>query len=85
MRDETLPSWQALYKAALFETDLQRLPFRIQEARRAALLRSHELFSMSLNYDGEAEAIEAALYGLNALDTCVKLKTKDRRRTPRTA
>ena len=61
MGDENLRIWHALYKAALFETDVQKLPFRIQEARRAVVLRSQELLSTSPNYDGEAEAIEAAL------------------------
>ena len=85
MGDETLRSWHALYKAALFETDMQKLSLRIQKARRAVLLRSRELLSDPQNGDGEAEALEAAMYGLNALESCVKLRTKDRRRVPRTA
>ena len=85
MGDETFRSWQALYKAALAETDMQKLPARIQEARRAVVLRSRELFTVSSDHGDEAEAIEAATYGLNALQSCLKLKTGDRRRMPRSA
>ena len=30
---ETLRNWRGLYKAALFETDISKLPRRIEEAR----------------------------------------------------
>ena len=80
---ETLRSWRGLYKAALFETDASKLPLRIEEARRALVFRSRELFATSPNYDGEVEAIEDALYALLALENCMKLDTKDRRHAPR--
>lgn len=89
MRDnldvDPLRSWRTLYKAALVETDAQKQQLRIEEARRALILRSRELFSTSPNYDGESEAIDDAMYLLKALETCLKLKTKDRRRTARVA
>lgn len=85
MGDEAFRSWQALYKAALAETDMQKLPSRIQEARRAVVLQSRVLFTVSSHDDVEVEAIEDAMYGLNALENCVKLKTGDRRRMPRSA
>ncbi len=50
---ETLRSWRGLYKAALFETDASRLPLRIEEARRALVFRSRELFAASPSYDDE--------------------------------
>ena len=80
---ETLRSWHGLYKAALCETDASKLPLRIEEARRALVSRSRELFATSPNCDGEVEAIEDALYALHALDSCMKLHTKDRRHAPR--
>lgn len=80
---ETLRSWRGLYKAALFETDESKLPLRIEEARRALVFRSRELFATSPNYDGEVEAIEDALYALHALENCLRLNTKDRRHAPR--
>ena len=57
---EALRSWRGLYKAALFETDASKLPLRIEEARRALVFRSQELFAASPSYDGETEAIENA-------------------------
>jgi hypothetical protein len=78
-------NWRELYKAALFETDMSKLPLRIEEARRALVFRSRELFATSPNYDDESEAIDNTLYALQALENCVKLNTKDRRHVPRTA
>ena len=82
---EILESWRELYKCALAETDAQKLPLRIADARRALILRSRQLFSTSPNYTDEAEAIDNALYALGALENCLKLRTKDRRATSRTA
>lgn len=78
-------SWRELYKAALFETEPSKLELRIDEARRALALRSRQLFAASSTSDGEPDAIENALYALQALENCLKLKTKDRRRAPRPA
>ncbi len=78
-------NWRELYKAALFETDTSKLAGRIEEARKAIVARSRELFATSPDYDGESEAIENALYALRALENCLRSNTKDRRRAPRTA
>ena len=80
---EVLTSWRALYRAALFETDTSKIASRIEEARRALIGRSRELFRTSPNYDGETEAIENALYALQALENCLRSNTQDRRRAPR--
>jgi len=82
---KTLMSWRELYKAALFETETSKLQLRIEEAHRALALRSRELFAASSSSDGETEEIENAHYALLALENCLKLKTKDRRRAPRPA
>ena len=82
---KALQSWHELYKAALFETEISKMPLRIQEARKALALRSRELFAIAPNYDGETEAIEDALYALQALENCLNSNTKDRRQAPRTA
>jgi hypothetical protein len=81
--DDTSGDWRELYKAALFETDESKLPLRIEEARRALVFRSRELFADSPIYEGEVEAIEDALYALHALENCVKSHTKDRRQASR--
>jgi len=83
--NEILQPWRTLYKAALAETDVQMLASRIEEARKALVVRSRELFSGSANYDCESEAIDDAMYALKALENCLKLNTKDSRRTSRTA
>ena len=80
---EILRRWRELYTAALFETDTSKVPGRIEEARKALIVRSRELFATSPNYDGETEAIEDALYALQALENCLRSNTKDRRRAPR--
>ena len=80
-----LRNWRELYKAALFETDTSKLAERIEEARKAIVARSRELFATSPDYDGETEAIDNALYVLRALENCLRSNTKDRRRAPRTA
>jgi hypothetical protein len=80
---ETLRNWRELYNAALFETDISKMPSRIEEARRALVFRSQELFETSPNYEGETEAIGTGLYALQALENCLRSNTKDRRRAPR--
>jgi hypothetical protein len=82
---EDLRNWRGFYKAALFESDRGKLPWRIAEARKALIFRSRELFKTSPNYDGETEAIENALYALQALENCLRSNTKDRKRVPRIA
>jgi hypothetical protein len=43
---EDLRNWRGLYKAALFETDTSKLPERIDEARKALIVRSRELLKL---------------------------------------
>ncbi len=81
---EPLRNWRTLYHAALFETDTIKLTGRIEEARKALIVRSRELFATSPNYGGETEAIENALYALQVLENCLRSNTKDRRHAPRT-
>ena len=61
---EDLRNWRGLYKAALFETDSSKVTGRIEEARKALIVRSRELFATSPNYDCETEAMENARYAL---------------------
>ena len=81
--DEAFANWRAKFHGALFESDTSKLPQRIEEARKALVARSRELFATSPNYDGEPEAIENALYELRALESCLKLNTRDRRHAAR--
>jgi hypothetical protein len=59
--------WEELYKAALLETDNQKLPNRSQTAKAAIDARLHEL---QLDHGGtpeERQAISDALAGLNVI------------------
>jgi hypothetical protein len=78
-----IPNWHGLYKAALSESDANKLPTRIEEARRALIARVRELFEDSTNSVGETHCIEGALYVLHAMESTLRWKTKDRRRTAR--
>ena len=70
------PSWRDLYKAALFEVDRTKLPERIHEARTAVGLRGRELFGCADKYVEEAEDLEDALYALQALSSCLQMRTQ---------
>jgi hypothetical protein len=48
------------------ESDANKLPTRIEEARRALIARVRELFEDSTNSGGETHCIEGALYVLHA-------------------
>jgi hypothetical protein len=68
-------SWRELYKAAIAETDRNRLPSRINEAETALARRARELFAMGGRNTEEREAVDRALYTLRALSYCLKLET----------
>lgn len=64
------PNWHALYQAALFETDREKLPSRISEAEKAVLKRIRELFTEKGDHIEEDLILDDALYALRALRTC---------------
>ncbi len=70
-----LPSWRELYKAALFETNRDRLPERIAEAEKAIVARSRELFASPTDTIEEDQALDDALYAVRALQSCVTRQT----------
>jgi len=72
-----LPDWRKLYTAALFETDREKLPGRIDEAEKRLLQRSRELFAMPGDNIEEKHAVDDALYALRALRSCLKLNTNE--------
>ncbi len=59
--------WRSLYIAALFEPDRTILPDRIAEAQTALVRRARELFYAPGDHIEEEEALEDALYALQAL------------------
>ncbi len=64
------PGWRALYVAALFETDEGRLVQRIDEAKKALVVRARELFRTAGDHLQEESAIEDTLQSLHALEQC---------------
>ena len=60
-------SWKELYRAALFETDKNRMAERIANAEWALALRARELFHTGREHLQERQAVDAAIYALQAL------------------
>jgi hypothetical protein len=60
-------AWRKLYTAALFEVDRTSRPDRIAHAEQAVALRVRELFHAAGDHIEEGEALDDAMYGLNAL------------------
>jgi hypothetical protein len=70
-----LPSWRELYKAALFETNRDKLPERIANAEKAIIARARELFASTADTIEEDQALDDALYAMRALQSCVSRQT----------
>jgi hypothetical protein len=64
-------AWHDLYRAALFETDRDKVPQRIAEAEHAILARIKELFGVDTDHIEEDQVLDDALYALRALRNCV--------------
>jgi hypothetical protein len=60
-------AWQKLYQNALLETDQSEVTARIAEAERAILRRTRELYDSSADNIEEDQALDDALYTLQAL------------------
>jgi hypothetical protein len=60
-------SWKELYKAALFETNTNKMSERIAHAEWALALRARELFQTGCGHLQERQAVDAAMYALQAL------------------
>lgn len=63
-----LPVWRALYLAALFEKDEERMAQRIAETKKALRARAHELFRTRGDTLPEESAIDEAFQALHALE-----------------
>lgn len=64
-------TWKRLYLAALFENNKSRLPLKIAEAQNAALRRRSELLSQPDSDTLERQALDTALFSLQALKSCL--------------
>ncbi len=65
--DRNRTGWRDSYVAALFEPDTAKLSERIAQAEWAIVLRARELFHEPPDTGEEEEALENAMYALNAL------------------
>ena len=66
--------WQMLYRAAVFGQNLASSNSKIAEAEEAIRLRKDELAQRTGPWgDSEREAMEDALYALNALKTAQRV------------
>ena len=76
-----IQSWKDLYQAALGESDLNRLPERIEDAEAAIAIRARELFYAVGDEAEEGESLDDALCILRALRSSLKrraiLRTSD--------
>lgn len=67
--------WQALYHAALFETDRHKVPERIVQAEQAVLARVRALSESDDDHIEEEQLLEDALYALHALRNCIHFQS----------
>ncbi|HZP61980.1 MAG TPA: hypothetical protein VFB28_01090 [Terriglobales bacterium] len=63
-------NWRELYVGALFESDRSKLVARIAEARAAIVSRARDLFLDPADHIEEGQALDDALYALDALAHC---------------
>ena len=71
-RSLNIEVWRKSYVAALFESDITKLPERIAEAERALVLRARELFQAEGDNIEEQQALDDAMYALTALKNVYK-------------
>ena len=64
---DELRRWKRLYTEALFEIDSSKLPERIAQAETALVVRARELFHAPGDNIEEQQALDDAMYALQAL------------------
>ncbi len=60
-------NWEKLYRAAVLETDRNKLPQRIKDAEGAILERSRSLLMLPSHHRKEQDAINRALHILSLM------------------
>jgi hypothetical protein len=66
--------WAQFYKAALFESDANKVSDRIAEAETALVTRARELFHAAGDNIEEEQAVDDAMYALHALRSALKCR-----------
>ena len=77
--------WLQLYKAALFDSDADKVSDRIAEAETALVTRARELFHSPGDNIEEEQAVDDAMYALHALRSALKCRPRREKRLPRTS
>jgi hypothetical protein len=67
-------AWKQFYRAALFESDRERIPRLIDQAEKAIVVRARELFQAFGDNAEEQEALEDAPYALHAFRSALGLR-----------
>ena len=65
-------SWKDLYQAAIYESDLNKLPGRIDDAEAAVVVCARELFYAAGDDGEEGESLDDAMCILHALRSSLK-------------
>ena len=66
--------WAQFYKAALFESDANKVSDRIAAAETALVTRARELFHAAGDNIEEEQAVDDAMYALHALRSALKCR-----------
>jgi hypothetical protein len=66
--------WAQFYKAALFESDANKVSERIAEAEKALVTRTRELVDSAADNIEEEQAVDDAMYALHGLRSALKYK-----------
>lgn len=64
--------WRELYRVALFQPNPGRLSEDIERAESAIVLRARQLFTEPGDNVEEKQALDDAMYALQALKSCVQ-------------
>jgi hypothetical protein len=75
--------WQQCYKAALFELDTNKVSGRIAEAEMALVARARQLFHAPGDNMEEEEAVDDAMYALQALRSALQGRLNTKRAPPK--
>ena len=75
LRGPSTLHWHELYLAAVFESDVSRIPARLMEAEMAIASRARELFLAPSNANSERQDLDSSLQALQALRSCRKKRT----------
>jgi hypothetical protein len=70
--------WAQFYKAALFESDANKVADRIAEAETALVTRARELFHSAGDNIEEEQAVDYAMYALHAFRIALKCRLSEK-------